>query len=184
MERPASKAAPEPPRSVSLQRTGEVEVLKPLARIEVRNGLRAFRPNQPLWFRRVLLAGSVGLVAIGLVLVSAILVGINESAEIATNENPDYEIAQTELYSFDLSVPITFVTPAEEKIRSITRRKSIRSTPQYISKRRPQLRPPLQPEEPDFIPTTLVIYAENGVITSRIEPWLQSANRKPLTSTN
>ena len=111
MERPASKVAPEPPRSVSLQRTGEVEVLKPLARVEVRKGLRAFRPNQPLWFRRVLLAGSVGLVAIGLVLVSAILVGINDSADIATNEDPGDEIAKTELYSFDLSVPITFVTP-------------------------------------------------------------------------
>src|SRR5688572_14337647 len=73
----------EPPRPVSLQRTGEVEVLKPLTRLELRKraarfAFRALHPYQPLWFRRVVVVGSAALVLIGLILVSAILVGIND----------------------------------------------------------------------------------------------------------
>jgi len=35
-----------------------------------------------------------------------------------------------------------------------------------------------------FVPTTLVIYAENGEIKTRIEPRLAAIYNKPLTITN
>ena len=71
--RPASELASGPPRSVLLRRTGEVEVLEPLIRLEdrtkpARTSFRASRSYQPLWFRRFVAVGSGALVLIALVL--------------------------------------------------------------------------------------------------------------------
>ena len=169
--RPVLEVALDPPRSVSLQRSGEVEVLKPLTR-EVRRR----RGGQPLWFRRFLVAGSGAIVMVALVLVSAILVGIGDSAagtDLAANETSDAMLTQPhELFSFDLSIPLTVLRVNNSSVR----RRPVRPTIQpAVSK--PRLREPLQPEEPDFVPTTLVIYAQNGVVMSRIEHWLQSSDR-------
>src|SRR6187549_1127736 len=76
--------APKPPRAVALHRTGGFELLRPLTPLEVkaetaRNGYTALRPPNPLWFRRLLAVGSGALVIIAFALVSAILVGINDS---------------------------------------------------------------------------------------------------------
>lgn len=178
--RPVPQVASKPPRSVSLQRTGEVEVLKPLIIPEVRTSWLGI--NRQLWFRRFLVAGSSALVMIALVLVTAILVGISDQTsgpDIATNEESDYTLPQPEeLFSFDLSIPLTFVGSTGEIVRSNTRRRSVRPTMHLaVNKPRRQFRPPLEPEDPNFVPTTLVIYAQNGVITSHIEPWLQSSDR-------
>lgn len=50
-------------------------------------------------------------------------------------------------------------------------------------------RPPYEPLRSllvvsDFVPTTLVIYIENGEIKTRIEPWLTAAYKKQLTLSN
>lgn len=178
--KPAPHVTPDPPRSVSLQRTGEFEVLKPLTPSRVRKGIRSFRRvvPQPLWFRRFLVVGSGALVLVAFALISAILVGINEQTagpDVAANENSDYTAQAEDLYSFDLSLPLTFLPVID---RSNTRRRQTRPTTLLaVSKPRPQLRPRLEPEDPDFVPTTLVIYAQNGVITSRIEPWLQASDK-------
>jgi hypothetical protein len=106
---PAPAVAPEPPREVSLRRTGAVEVVKPLTVSAVRvpiafKGPRSRVPANPLWFSRFLAAGSGALVIIGLALVSAILVGINDPPEVATNIMPTQDSTQTEeLLSFDVS---------------------------------------------------------------------------------
>jgi len=36
----------------------------------------------------------------------------------------------------------------------------------------------------DFVPTTLIIYPENGEIKTRIEPQLTAVYRKPITFAN
>jgi len=183
--RPVPDVAPEPPSAVSLRRTGEVEVVKPLtvSRERVRiafKGPRSRGPGNPLWFRRLLAVGSGALVIIGLVLVSAILVGINDPAEVATNIEPDQDSTQTEeLFSFDISSasPVTPATLGINIFRSNPKRRPIRPRVHLaVSKPKPQLRSIPQPEQPKFVPTTLVIYAENGVINTRIEPWLQFSN--------
>ena len=182
--RPAPEVPSEPPRSVSLQRTGEVEVLQPLTRTEVRTkrGRYAFKaPLQPLWFRRFLAVGSGALVMVAFVLVSAILVGINDPVDgphVAVNERSYDELSQPqEPFSFDVSPPTTFATAADEVpvIRSNTRRRPNRRSVQVAAnKPRRPFRPLPQPEEPKFVPTTLVIYAENGVINTRVEPWVHT----------
>ena len=182
---PAPAVAPEPPRAVFLRRTGEVEVVKPLTvsaeRVQITfKGPRSRVPANPLWFRRFLAAGSGALVIIGLVLVSAILVGINDPAEVATNIMPNQDSTQTEeLFSFDISSasPVTPATLGISIFRSNPKRVPIRPRVRLVvSKPKPQLRPIPQPEQPKFVPTTLVIYAENGVINTRIEPWIQFSN--------
>ena len=185
--RPDPEVTAEPPRSVLLQRTGEIEVLQPLTRAEVRTkrGRYTFRaPYQPLWFRRFLAVGSGALVMIAFVLVSAILVGINDPTagpEVATIGNADEVLAQPEEpYSFDVSTPSTFASTSRDAniVRSITRRRTARSVVRlvHINKPKRQFRPPPQAEEPKFVPTTLVIYAENGVINTRIEPWIHTSS--------
>jgi len=181
----------EPPPAASLRKTGEVEILRPLTRLEVpakhsRSGFRAFRSAaspQPLWFRRFLALGSGALVIIVLVLVSAILVGITDTEtapDVATSAIPNDEpIQPEELFDLEVSSPST-VAPEIRRIgiiRTSPRRRSVGPRLHLAAiKPKPQPRPSPQPEQPKFIPTTLVIYAENGVINTRIEPWLQFSN--------
>ena len=193
---PAPKVTSEPPRSVWLRRTGEVEVLKPLTRSEVlrKRAWPFFKPrqsHQPLWFRRFLVAGSGALVFVAMVLVSAILVSIGDPAsgpEVATGGTADdTSVRHEELYSFDLSIPLTLLpeTGVMNMVRSSARRRPMRpGVHLVITKPKRQLRPLPQPEQPRFVPTTLVIYAENGVINTRIEPWLQYGDKRPSAFNN
>lgn len=187
MVTPAAEVDPEAPRPVSLRGTGEVDVLKPITNVKTgRYGFRA--PFQPLWFRRFLAVGSGALVMIAFVLVSAILVGINEPAggpEVVTNETPDDALTQSEEpYSLDIA---SFAPTAGEVdiVRPDARPMSARPVTKLVARKsRRQFRQPLRPEEPNFIPTTLVIYAENGSINTRVEPWPQAGNKKTTTFNN
>lgn len=215
--RPAPETGPEPPRSVLLVRTGEVEVLQPLARPDkrARIALRAFTPYQPLWFRRFLVVGSGALVMLAMVLVSAILVGINDSgavSEVASIETSDSDLTQPQEFAQELNpdptqleraegdpvqseVPAESVSPVDsfgfeveypsnlasatgeiEVAWSNTRRRQARRSI-HLAGNNP-VRRPRASTQPKFIPTTLVIYAENGVVHSRIEPWLRGGDRK------
>ena len=194
--KPAPEVSSEPPRSVWLWRTGKVEVLKPLTHAEVRansarSTFKSFRlpvGQQPLWFRRFLVVGSGALVFIAAVLVSAILVGINDPVagpDVATKGPTDDKLTQLqEPYSFDLSYPLTLLPEirAGDVVRSHTRRRMARPrTDLKPNKTRARLRPLPQPEVPTFVPTTLVIYAENGVINTRIEPWFPASDKRNLS---
>ena len=186
--RPDPDVDPKPPLAVSLRRTGDVEILKPLARIEVhekriRTAFKVFRPlvtPQPLWFRRFLAVGSGALVMIALVLVSAILVGINDpttGTDVATAVQPNDEpISLEEPVSFDLSSSSSFAPAAvgSEIVLPAAKRRAVRQRIEITPYRPRRYARPL-PAEPRFVPTTLVIYSENGVIKTRIEPWLRSS---------
>jgi hypothetical protein len=141
---------------------------------------------QPLWFRRLLAVGSGALVIIAIVLVSAILVGINDPAsepDVAINIPPDNRQTE-EPISLDIfsSSSLASVSGRIDIARSKVRRRTARPKV-HLAAHKPtrQLRPLLQPEEPKFVPTTLVVYAENGVINTRVEPWLQAGYKKPPT---
>jgi hypothetical protein len=128
---------------------------------------------------------------IALVLVGAILVGIRDQAaepDVATNGKPDDELIQPgEPFNLYLSSPSTFepATGEVNMVRSNTRRRRARrSIRPAVNKPQHRLRPSPQPEQPKFVPTTLVIYAENGVIYSRIEPWLQAGDKKTPSFNN
>jgi hypothetical protein len=165
---PTTEFVSEPPRQVQLQATGEFEFLQPLNRS---TGVRS-RLRQPLWFRRVLTVGSVAIVMMAAAIVSAILIDLTDRVsrgELATNfETGDTLSAPKELYTFDLSYPVTVMTAPVS--RTSPRRRPIRRV--YVDRAERQAAPVMQIPQPKFIPTTLVIYAENGVIKSRIEPWL------------
>lgn len=185
---PPEETLSKPPRAVSLRSTGAVEVLRPLGPDDVLKVRRSYRLTrlprpQPIWFRRVLIAGCTGIVMIALVLVSAIFVGLNDSAvgpDLATIGDTTDNTGSTQgLYDVDLSYPVTLL-PANR--RSYVRSKAKwRSARPVVVVSKPKIeRPSLQVIEPKFIPTTLVIFPKDGVITSRIEPWLEASYKKPL----
>jgi hypothetical protein len=127
----------------------------------------------------------------GLVLTSAIVIGISDErsgADVATVERPEHALAATEgptdlgLLPPSEAAPVTDtieIAPPAGARRRPARRGVRLST--YRS-RRPAHRP--QPLEAKFIPTTLVIYAENGEIKTRIEPSLTAVYKKPLVLSN
>jgi hypothetical protein len=181
--KPATVTEIELPRAVSLGRTGEVEVLKPLMGQEVPPPTMVFRRRsigQPLWFRRLIAVGSGALAMIGLVLVSAILMGIDDPAaelDIATQMQPEEKVIQAEEpFNFEILSPSSVATlrGGIDIVRASVKRKVIKPRVQLAQQPRPYIAP-LQAEEPKFVPTTLVIYSDNGVIKTRIEPWIQSS---------
>lgn len=168
---PSRQITSKPPREVTLQRTGKVKVLTPLTAREVFQHFGARR--QPLWFRRFLLVGSGALVMTAMILISAILVGINDDGtSVAVYDTPDETVAQPmELFTFDIPQPSTAGTATGEieVVPVSTKRRPARR----ISHRTMRRMPPLS--QPKFVPTTLIIYAEGGVIKRRIEPWVRSS---------
>ena len=181
--KPATSLRPEPPRAVSLWLTGEVEVLEPLIHEEV-PAMIVFKPRstaayQPLWFRRLITLGSLALAMIALVLLSAIFVGISDPAagpDVATDVQPDDKLMQTEVpFGLEMFSPMRFAPGTGiDIVRATAKRKVLRPRVQ-ITQQPQQYARPLQPDEPKFVPTTLVIYAEDGVIKTRIEPWVRSS---------
>ncbi len=177
--KPAPKVASKPPRPVSLQLTGEVEILNPLVRDEPAPQFRWTRRSQPVWFRRFLLAGSGALVMMAMVLVSAILIEMSDSREVAevapAEEHETVPVEAQTSVSFDVFSPsegADVITGVRRNSRAIQYR--TRFTRAAYKPRRTYRSLP-QPEEPKFVPTTLVIYAENGVIKRRVEPWLRNS---------
>jgi len=204
----AIEKASEPARAASLRFTGRVEVLKPLTP-RLGNPAAAagdkffYRPTryQFSWFQGVL--GAAGAVAVmALILLSAIFIGIYDppagpgvgSIDIAGNPsdaaidqqledgpvrteeaiNPDILMAENSSYPGDELPPIrSTAKPVSESARV------------QISANRPR-RQPRRPQlvMTKFVPTTLVIFAENGEIKTRIEPQLAAVYHKPLTITN
>lgn len=139
---------------------------------------------------------------IALILVSAIVIGVYEppaetaSGPIGSAGDPSDLAADQQVYD-KLTPPskeiipdvftMTSSTAVPEElngVRSIARRRRDRKRVQ-LAAYRPQRRPRRpHPVLTKFVPTTLVIYAVNGEIKTRIEPQVASTYKKPLTLTN
>ena len=195
----ATEELAEPPREVELRFTGEVEVLKPLARWErPAKQVQAIVLTHPSprglsWFHRSLAFGG-GLAVVALIFASAIFVGMydpptnmgviladaGDPSDLVIDAQPDWSIMPSEeplssdVFSLGNSQQADVSTDSSSVFR--TRRSASRA---FI---RPRVkfaahRVRRQPNRSQlfvskFFPTTLVIYLENGEIKSRIEPWL------------
>jgi hypothetical protein len=183
---------PGPPAVVFLRFRGDVEVLKPLAARErlanpgpaAGKALVSTSPYRLSWFQSFLAAGGA-LAVMVLILLSAVLIGIYDPppgpdvASVDTVGSPgDEEIVvpeeaatQTEEPLSSESITAQSSPPADDAVhplRAITKPSpATRSTQRAAYKPRRVSRRPVVPR---FVPTTLVIYAENGEIKTRIEP--------------
>ena len=200
----AAEKAAQPPRMVELQFVGEVEVLKPLVRPEIPehsdpsagNPFRRNAPNRLSWLQSAAAAAAVlGIMVV--ILLSAIFIGITEPARssgvgtIETAESRD--TATLETYEDELtSIPEPFrpgifgtpelpidIRPSSPKAKLVPARRVRRAA---LRLRRQPLLPRVVISA--FIPTTLIIYPENGEIKSRIEPQVAALYKKPQTLSN
>jgi hypothetical protein len=193
-----------PPATVLLRSRGGVKVLKPLAHREalVRAASAAGNPrNYRLsWFQSAL-ASAGALAIMALVLGSAIIIGIYDppsEPEVASVESPD-NLPEDAIVSGPQGGPSRSEEPSIAQIHTAQNMPLMdnevhpaRRTAKPMSARHLQLaahtsrrrtrRP--QPAMTRFVPTTLVITAENGEIKTRIEPQLAALYKKPLTITN
>lgn len=200
--KPAPKAA-EPPSPVSLSVTGEFEVLHPLvlpgdrAKFKVVTSYTYVRPatHRQSWFdRSIALGGSFALMSF--ILLSAVLVGVYEPTDdpsissIDSASEPTYlALDQLDDTLTPLEEPLTSdsypaTSPLEDLPRTVRRTSRVRrAMPRaHLAAYRPshRFRRPLLAVT-KFVPTTLIIYAENGEIKTRIEPQLIAAYKKPLS---
>jgi len=175
----------DPPAKVNLEFTGESEVLKPLAHWD--GPIKPSLFHRLSWFHRSLaMAGAITVVTflLGTGLYLAVYgppVEPTAPDEVAfQQQSDDSRTAVNDSFTFDQPARVN-LPPAPRKYRSVP----------AIAKRRPvqvssiaaTYRSQYHPVQPQmwvsqFVPTTMVIYIENGVVRSRIEPQL-AADKKP-----
>jgi hypothetical protein len=184
---------PGPPAVVWLRFTGGVEVVKPLASRQDPTHPGPTTGNRISWFHRSL-AVSGALAVIALIFLSAIFIGIYdrptgpEVAAVDTDGAPDDAAIVSQLEQEQLAPDIPTsqnATPVDDAARPV-----YSSKPRLTGRvHRAAYEPRRQSRRPQhgmtrFVPTTLVISAENGEIKTRIEPQLAAVYKKPLTITN
>jgi len=182
---PTRKAA-EPPAAISLRLTGKTEVLKPVPVREIiaksgwfsTRGLLRFK-----WFHRSLAVG--GAFAILLFIVGTIIdIGLlGRSVEPTAKSNelvPDQPkrlrtppktpgpVLRFPSASLPHMSSAPYLVPAVVRQRPV-RHRVVRAVYRPRRQRIPQV------VASQFAPTTRVIYVENGLVKTRIEPWLIAA---------
>jgi len=193
-----------PPALVSLRSRGGVKTLKPLAGgAAIADPMVAdVRPNRYRFtFFQSALASAGALAIMALILGSAVLIGMYDpppGPEVSIVEEAPYDSSDASIASESEEAPIQTdeATPdvftaqtaplVDAGVRSrhrTARRAPVRRIEVAAYRPRRQLRRPM-PAVTRFVPTTLVISAENGEVKTRIEPWLTAVYRKPLTITN
>ena len=202
-------AAPKPagpPAARRVRPSGLVEVVKPLARLEDFAKVDAATESTPFppgasggpqrlsWFHQSLaVCGAFALIV--LFLMAGLFIGISERptelvpgrSDVAMNRPPDdAPTFAAEPFTSDrfadegspsASDGLRVVRPAARRMNARPRL----SLAAYRPRRRPL---PPQYVVSQFVPTTLVIYAENGEIKTRIEPWLAAGYKRPLAFPN
>ena len=189
---------PDPPPVVWLKSTGETEVLQPLARAEnfVNNKAAiASAAAAPARFSRFHYALAIGAAfAMVAFILGNFLTGIYfpsvqpvSPVDVASDQHPSdtltppEELNGTDLWS---GVESSFAFDEPNAVRKATRPR--RTMPRVLNRvvnsvyrYRPTVpRPRFIVSE--FVPTTLIIYIENGEIKTRIEPQLTTAYKRSL----
>ncbi len=192
-----------PPSIVSLRPTGKVEVLNPLP-LDQAPGKTANRllldhgAPRISWFHRSLIFGGASAAAVTIIFLSALFIAVSESSDRVSLESVD----TTPNYESDASIDDSLVNAEETATATVAapeiasqivgelrsdRRPVVRSKrgklriqrAAFIPRRTPRPAP-----SPSFIPTTLIIYPENGEIKTRIEPTLSAAYKSPVSFSN
>jgi hypothetical protein len=195
----AQPEAVAPPPVLSLRLTGDTELLKPLASGEDPVKSEAAVGDAPVratlqrisWFHRSLAVGG-GLAIIALLLSITFYTAIygppaEPVSEAATDGQPaDTLTPSEEPDTSDLlsavDSPFAFDGLAAVRKVPIPRHARARGLHSIYRPRRLVRRPQLMAS--DFVPTALIIYAENGEIKTRIEPQLTAAYKKELPLPN
>ena len=204
--RVAAPAEP-PPGAVLLYPTGDIEKLEPLAHAEdfvtseaVTGAFAGAAPRPFSWFHRTLAVGGalaiIAFLGAGLLIrlysptvepVGPVDVASDQPADIST---PPHASNDTDLFS-PINSPIAFdglpVVRKASKPRRISSRASRNVYQPQRSVPNPQITALVQRPQlivSDFVPTTLIIYIENGEIKTRIEPQLTATYKKPLPPGN
>lgn len=193
-----ARKRPDPPAAVELEFTGEIEVLKPLARWEgpLPSGVATGETflgralNQLSWFHRSLaMAGA--LTVFTFLLGTGIYLAIYgpptepiELGDLAINQPSDDILStadgpDTSAFLLDDGFPSTF--DGFSDVRPAARPRRVRPRVQRAAYR-PRPLPVPQFVVSQFVPTTLIIFIENGEIKTRVEP--QAAYKRPLTLPN
>jgi len=197
-----SQQQPAPDKKL-VRPSGYTEVLKPLARWEnapaksnASSGESFQRPapfpghaDEVSWFLRALALGVGSLALIAFILGSSVLIGISDPPQLVADsrspENPQlkrlladrYELAPYDLLPAEDSASDFDDLPLIEEVRP----RSARPHAILASYHRRRLTPRPQFVRTDFIPTKLIIYPEDGVIKTRIEPQLTAVYIRALT---
>ena len=190
-----------PPSTVSLRPTGEVEVLSPLAldqaSARTANGLLLQHGAPRIsWFHRSLIFGGGAVAAFAIIFLSAVFIAISEPSDRAsvvgvdTSGYPSDEPIDDSLAPVDEPATATDILTSAiasqvfgelPTVRPVVRTQ--RSDPQaHRSAYIPRTSRPAR--VPSFVPTTLIIYPENGEIKTRIEPTLTAAYKIPVSFSN
>jgi hypothetical protein len=140
------------------------------------------------WFHRSLIFGGAGVAVIAVIFLSALIIAVSDPTEatsagadesdrisdapianiVAATEEP--AVADTE------KSPVTAAVSA--KLRTVRRPARIqRDLAQVRRVAHIPRRFPRPAQAPAFVPTTLIIYPENGEIKTRIEPTLSAVYR-------
>jgi hypothetical protein len=205
--RAAPKAPPPPPEPVQLEFTGETEIVKPLARweppLEIDTAVEETpRPYLLSCFHRSLVFGGA-LATMVVVLGTGMFLAffgppiglISDPSYVAVSEDPtelippeDEDVTASDLFMADSSPSAftdTFVAPPTVKRRRVRPRARSYANRQRVMfaanrQRRPaRLRP--QMIWSDFVPTNMIIYVENGLVKTRIEPQLTAVYKRVPT---
>lgn len=197
--RAAPKKPPPPPEPVQLEFTGEVEWVKPLARWEP----PAIQPSSvetPLlsWFHRSLVFGGA-MATLVLVFGTGMFLAlfgppvdvVSGPANVAVNELSidslvtDDEVGTADLFTTDESTfaynePLVLRSTAKRRVaRPRVRSYANRSRVLFAANRMPRrLRSAPKMIWSDFVPTNMIIFVENGVIKTRIEPQITAVYKR------
>ncbi len=187
----------EPPSDRSLQLTGKVEVLKPiarstdLARFRAATGRMILRPepspkrNGISWYHRSLALS--GAVAFGALLLG-IFTWIYTPPEPFVAQNELVQDQPGGIHSYlqnDAATADTFtpsvaprVSDTRRTARSTERRRTVRTRHRRTAYRSRNAAPVPRMVMSEFVPTTLIIYIENGEVKTRIEPQVPAGHKR------
>ena len=188
-----------PPTKVALHRTGEIEVLKPLAHWEgpIRAGVNVDGVLHRLsWFHRSLaMGGAMAMITflLGTGLYLAVYGPPHQPSD--TDESAIQQAASDTPAAADL--PATVGPFRSNKRAELPRPTSLKHNFVPVTAKRRSLRfhvfradhrpqhVPIQPQMwvSQFVPTVTIIYVENGVVRTRVEPQNVTV-RKPALNPN
>ena len=203
----AAPAEP-PPDAVLLYPTGDIEVLEPLAHSEdfindeaVTGTFASDAPRPFSWFHRTLaLGGALAIIAFlgaGLLIrlyrptvepVGPVGVASDQPGAISTppdvSEIPDGFSPINTPFAFNGFPIVPRKAPKPRRVSSHASRNVYQPQRHVPNPQITALVPRQQLIVSDFVPTTLIIYIENGEIKTRVEPQLTAAYKKPSPLSN
>lgn len=194
-----TRKAADPPRLKQLRLTGEVEVLKPLARWEgpQRQSLGVsprLVKRRLTGFQRTLAFGGAFAVVAFLITTSlyvgvygppadavykvshVVTVPVDQIEEAPAGVEEQTQKPETSGLFQDETSPILIDAPRQTRTIVRQKRPRTRSVFAVNRSRRIATRPLMLMS--NFVPTTLVIFIENGEVKTRIEPWLTAGRKK------